>query len=124
MDTNDSIFSDIHPTERDASFAQGFFTRLIDFAFEMAILILLYLFIPRAIMANLSDIGSFVKFLIIIVIIFIYQFVFLLLFNKTIGMMFCRVKLLNKELKPLSSTEKALSIFRTRFSSIKYYQDN
>ena len=121
---NDSIFSDIHPTERDVSFAQGFFTRLIDFVLEMIFLILLYLLIPRAIIANLLDSGSLVRFLIIIVVIFIYQIVFLLLFNKTIGMMICRVKLLNKELRPLSTTEKALSIFRTRFSSIKYYQDN
>jgi uncharacterized RDD family membrane protein YckC len=123
MENDDTIFSDMHLDETEVSLIQGFLTRLIDFAVDIVILFLLYKFIPHDIIANLINGRSFMLFIIVITVAAAYQFVFLLLFNKTIGMMICQVKYLNKELKPLSAREKVLSIFRTRFSKIKYYLD-
>jgi len=123
MENNDNILSQIHPTETEISLAQGFITRLIDLAVEVLIVLLIYYFMPRNILDNLFSRDSIIIFLILIAIAVGYQLTFLMLFNKTAGMMVCRVKLLNKNLKPLSAKEKIVSVFRTRFSKIKYYQD-
>jgi uncharacterized RDD family membrane protein YckC len=122
MDKEDTIFSDIGPGETEVGLAQGLFTRLIDFAVEILILYLVYRFMPGNILQDLINGNSIVVLLIIIAVAVIYQFGFLLLFNKTIGMMICGVKYLNKNHRPLSAKEKLLSIFRTRFSGIKYYK--
>ncbi|WP_462250942.1 RDD family protein [Ferruginibacter sp.] len=123
MDHNDTIFTDIQNHEAEVTMIQGFLTRLIDFAIDMGIIFLIYMLIPREAFLNLISLSSFIIPAIVILLIGVYRFLFLMLFNKTIGMMLCKVKFLNKEFKPLSSKEKVLSIFRTRFSSIKYYKE-
>ena len=123
MDNNDTIFTDIQSPEAEVTMIQGFLTRLIDFAIDMGIIFLIYMLIPRQAFLNLISLSSFIIPGIVILLIGIYRFLFLMLFNKTIGMMLCRVKFLNKEFKPLSNKEKILSIFRTRFSTIKYYKE-
>lgn len=123
MDNNDTIFTDIQSPEAEVTMIQGFLTRLIDFAIDMGIIFLIYMLIPRQAFLNLISLSSFIIPGIVILVIGIYRFLFLMLFNKTIGMMLCRVKFLNKEFKPLSNKEKILSIFRTRFSTIKYYKE-
>ena len=122
MENDDTIFSEITPEETEVSLMQGFLTRLIDFAIDIAILVCIYLLMPWNIFAliNKYSIGVLI---IVVGVTTIYRFLFLVYFNKTIGMMICSVKYLNKELKPLSTKEKLLSIFRTRFSGIKYYKD-
>jgi uncharacterized RDD family membrane protein YckC len=123
MDNNDTIFTDVQIPEAEVTMIQGFLTRLIDFAIDMGIIFLIYMLIPREAFLNLISLSSFIIPAIVILLIGVYRFLFLMLFNKTIGMMLCRVKFLNKEFKPLSNKEKILSIFRTRFSSIKYYKE-
>jgi uncharacterized RDD family membrane protein YckC len=123
MDNNDTIFTDVQIPEVEVTMIQGFLTRLIDFAIDMGIIFLIYILIPRESFLNLIGLSSFIIPAIVILLIGIYRFLFLMLFNKTIGMMLCRVKFLNKEFKPLSNKEKILSIFRTRFSTIKYYKE-
>jgi uncharacterized RDD family membrane protein YckC len=123
MENNDTIFTDIHTTEVEVTMIQGFLTRLVDFAIDIVIIFLIYMLIPREAFLNLISLSSLVIPGIVVLVIAVYRFLFLMLFNKTIGMMLCRVKFLNKEFKPLSNKEKILSIFRTRFSGIKYYKE-
>lgn len=123
METNDTIFSDITPTEVEATSLQGFSVRMIDFIIDIALIISIRFLIPAAVFTSLAGSTSFLFFVIVILVMTIHRFVLLSLFNKTIGMMICRVKFLNKDLQPLSAKEKLLSPFRTRFSTTKYYKD-
>lgn len=123
MENQDTIFTDITPQETEAGMLQGFFTRVFDFAIDLLLLVACYLIVPRHIIISLLSLSAVVFPIIIIAISTAYRLIFLLLFNKTLGMMLCKVTLLNKDLQPLSPKEKLLSIFRTRFSSIKYYKD-
>lgn len=123
MENQDTIFSDITPKEIEAGMLQGFFTRLFDFAIDILVLVALYLLLPMDTILYLLSLSPVVYPLIIIAGSTAYRLIFLLSFNKTVGMMLCRVKLLNKDLQSLSPKEKFLSIFRSRFSSIRYYKD-
>lgn len=123
MENNETIFSDIIPEETRASSFRVFFTKFIDFAADVVIFILLFKLVPRDIIRSAADNGSFIMLFIFIVTVTAYRFIFMLLFNKTLGMMICKVKLLNAALKPLSAKEKFSSLFRSWFSGIKYYND-
>jgi len=123
MENNDTIFSEIESTETEATWLQGFLTKLLDFAIDILFLFLIYKLVPRDLFLGIARLGSGIIFIIVILVATVYRFLFLLLFNKTIGMMICRVKFLNKGLQPLSAKEKLLSIFRSRFSKIRYYKE-
>lgn len=123
MENNDTIFSDIQNQETEAGLMQGFFTRAVDIGIELAMLVMMYKFMPEEILYRIYSINTFIPFFIIIALTVIYQLLFLLFFNKTPGMMICRVKYLNKSLLPLSTREKFASLFRTRFSGIRLYKD-
>lgn len=123
METQDTIFSDITPDETEAGMLLVFFTRVFDFAIDILILLLVYWLLPFDALLYLTSITRVMLPILIIAVSTAYRLIFLLLFNKTIGMMLCRVKLLNKDLQPLSPKGKLISIFKSRFSSIKYYKD-
>ncbi len=123
MENQDTIFSDITPKEIEAGILQKFFTPVFDIAVDMLIIYLLYLVLPRDAFMYLIGISRAMIPAIIVTVSIVQKLFFLLLFNKTVGMILCRVKLLNKDLQPLSPKEKFISLFRSRFSSIKYYKD-
>lgn len=123
MENQDTIFSDITPQEIEAGTMLVFFTRVFDFAIDILILLLVYWLLPFDALLYLTSITRVMIPILIIAGSTAYRLIFLLSFNKTIGMMLCRVKLLNKYLLPLSPKEKLISIFKSRFSSIKYYKD-
>ncbi|MGZ3951694.1 MAG: RDD family protein [Flavisolibacter sp.] len=123
MENNQSILSDLVPDETEVSLGQGFLTRIIDIATEVLLILLFYMIVPRSVILGLNNRSSSVGWIIVLVIVIGYQFFFLFLFGKTVGMMVCRVKYLNRDLKPLSIKEKLLSLFRSRFSGIRYYKD-
>ncbi len=123
MENNDTIFSDIKPAQVEVTLFQGLLTRLIDFAIDIFILYFIHLLMPRDLYLYLVRLSALIVPGIVILVVTVYRFLFLMLFSKTIGMMICSVKLLNKEFQPLSTKEKFLSIFRSRFSTIKYYKD-
>ncbi len=123
MENNDSIFSDIHPEETRASSIQVIFTRLIDFAVDICVVVLFYLLVPQDVLIAMVRKSSLVTPVIFITILTMYRLLLFLLFNRTIGMMLCRVKLLNGALSPLSPKEKFASLFRSWSSEIKYYKE-
>jgi len=123
MENNNTILSEIEPAETEATPLQGFLTRLLDFAIDILILFLIYKLVPRHIVLSIVGLSSAMLLIIVILTATLYRFLFLTLFNKTVGMMICRVKFLNKGFQPLSTREKLLSVFRTRFSPIKYYKE-
>lgn len=124
QENNDTIFSEIEAAEMEATLLQRFMTGLMDFAIDILLIFLVYKIIPRDIFVSIAKLNSILIPIIVILIVAVYRFIFLMLFNKTIGMMVFRVKFLNKRFQPLSNKEKLLSIFRTRFSQIKFYKEN
>ncbi|MGC4103804.1 RDD family protein [Ferruginibacter sp.] len=123
MDNNDTIFTDLVPKETEASKLQAVLSSSIDFAIDIMNIVLSIKFSPLPDLLRAMG-GESVAFLIgMLLLVTLYRFIFLVFFNKTIGMMITRIKLLNGNLKPLSTLEKLTSIYRTRFSKIKYYKD-
>lgn len=123
MENNDTIFTELEPTETEASALQSFFIRLIDFIVDVALLILLIRLLPQELVDIISGKSSILMFAVFISVVILSRFILLVFFNKTAGMMVCRVKQLNAAMQPLTTKEKLLSLFRTRFSKIKYYKE-
>jgi uncharacterized RDD family membrane protein YckC len=123
QDNNDTIFSEIESTEIDATPIQRFMTGFIDFAIDILFIFLIYKIAPTDLLQSLYNISSIIIPVVVLLLATVYRFIFLMLFNKTIGMMIIKVKFLNKTFQPLSNVEKLFSIFRTRFSQIKLYKD-
>ena len=124
MEEKDTIFSDINETEVEGSYFQKLFTSLIDVVISILLIILIYRMLPREISINLIRSASLARYIFIILMMTAYRFIFLLVFNKTIGMMICSVKYLNADFQPLSVKEKILAVFVIRTNSIKYYKNN
>jgi uncharacterized RDD family membrane protein YckC len=123
MENNDTIFSDINSDETEAATAQIFLSRLIDFVADVSILVLLFKFIPSEIYQSVAGKNSYFIFILVIVVSILSRFLFLIFFSKTLGMIICRIKYLNGSFQPLSTKEKLKSLFRTRFSPVRYYKD-
>jgi uncharacterized RDD family membrane protein YckC len=123
MENKDTIFSDINPDETEAGAVQGILTRLIDSVIDFLILFLLYKFVPRDLFLSITNGSPFLIFIFVIAVFLLSRLLLLMIFGKTIGMMICRIKLLNEQLQPLSTGERLLSLFRTRFSKIRYYKE-
>ena len=122
QDKSEEIISKAEFIEIEATPVQRFMTGLLDFAIDIAFIFLLYITGVRNLI-SVSQLRPAHILVIVILLATIYRYLFLLLFNKTLGMMLFRVKFLNKKLEPLSKVEKLYSIFRTRFSQIKLYKD-
>lgn len=123
MNNPENLLSEIKEPEVTVTFFQGFLIRLIDFIVDIGIIFLTYFLTPRQVSQDILSISPLMFPGIVVVTITLYRIVFLLLFNKTIGMMVCHAKLLNKNLQPLTPLEKMLSIFRTSFSATRYYKE-
>jgi uncharacterized RDD family membrane protein YckC len=122
MEDQDSIFSDIKPTEVESSRIQRVFSRWADGAIEIGSLAAILFLLPNETFSRLIDGKSYMIYLIVIVLMTGYRLVCLLLFGRTIGMMVCRLKLLNKHLEPLSTKEKLLTFLPVNIPGIKYYK--
>ena len=92
---------------------------VIDAAIIIALFIGITRYLPETILAKLkSPIRP--EFYILILLAF-YRLVSIFLFNGTIGMLICRIKLLNSELGLLSSKEKTLAAFFILINGVDYY---
>jgi RDD family len=100
QENNDTIFSEIEAAEMEATLLQRFMTGLIDFAIDILLIFLVYKIIPRGIFVSIAKLNSILIPIIVILLVAVYRFIFLMLFNKTIGMMVFRVKFLNKRFQP------------------------
>lgn len=122
QDKSEEIISKAEFIEIQATPVQRFMTGLLDFAIDIAFIFLLYITGVRSLI-SVSQLSPIHILVIVVLLSTIYRYLFLLLFNKTIGMMVFKVKFLNMKLEPLSNVEKLYSIFRTRFSQIRLYKD-
>jgi uncharacterized RDD family membrane protein YckC len=122
MDDKDSILEDIAPAETEAAYFQKLFSGLIDTVIFFALLIGLYKILPPNVIDSFFNNGLFFRVVVFIAIMLVYRMALLLPFDKTVGMMICRVKYLNKDLKPLSVWEKFASTFVSMYSGIKMYR--
>jgi len=123
QENNDSIFSEIEPAKIEATPLQRFMTGLLDFAIDILLIFLIYKIVPRNLLTSFFGLSSIFILIVVILVATVYRFLFLIFFNKTIGMMIFKVKFLNKQLQPLSNLEKLRSTFRTQFSTIKLYKE-
>lgn len=123
LQNNDTIFSEVEFKETEITSLQGFLIWLLDFVIDILIFFLVYTIMPLDILVKIETLDSTFITIIVILVATVNRFLFLLLFDKTISMMVFRVKLLNKQLQPLSNKEKVLSLFRSRFSKMVYYKE-
>lgn len=123
LQNNDTIFSEVEFKETEITSLQGFLIWLLDFVIDILIFFLVYTIMPLDILVKIETLDSTFITIIVILVATVNRFLFLLLFDKTISMMVFRVKLLNKQLQPLSNKEKVLSLFRSRFSKMLYYKE-
>ncbi|QNA44924.1 RDD family protein [Lacibacter sediminis] len=124
MENTDSIFSDIQNSETEASYFQRLLASLIDFAVEIFIVFSIYIIIPKEIILGLIGSNTYTSYFLIFFILFLYRFICIIIFQKTIGMMLCRLKYLNGDLEPLSIKQKLIAVFIPRTQSVKYYKIN
>ncbi|WP_414672816.1 RDD family protein [Lacibacter sp.] len=124
MENTDSILSDIQNSEIEASYFQRLLASLIDFAVEIFIVFLVYITIPKEIILRLIGSTAYTSYFLIFFILFLYRFICIIIFQKTIGMMLFRLKYLNGNLEPLSIKQKLIAVFIPRTQSIKYYKIN
>jgi uncharacterized RDD family membrane protein YckC len=122
MENTDSILSDIQNSETEASYFQRLLASLIDFAVEIFIVFSIYIIIPKEIILGLIGSNTYTSYILIFFILFLYRFICIILFQKTIGMMLCRLKYLNGDLQPLSIKQKLIAVFIPRTQSVKYYK--
>jgi hypothetical protein len=123
MEDKDSILDEIKAEETEAPYLQRLLTTVIDIAIEVSLIIAFFYFLlPRKFIAELFSINQYMNYVFAFIIIFSYRLVFIFLIGRTVGMILCRTKYLNKNLLPLSPKERFVSVFVTRTSGIKYYK--
>ncbi len=110
MEERDSILEDIKTEETEASYFQRLITTLFDIIIEISVMVAFY-FIFKDLIVKLLEVNSYMRYLITLIIIFAYRLICILLFEKTIGMIICKVKYLNNNLQPLSSKERLIAVF-------------
>jgi uncharacterized RDD family membrane protein YckC len=124
VEDKDSIFSDLQTTEVECPYLQRVFANLIDWAIDILLMVILYLLLPKEILSGLINAKSYSIYIIVIVLMLVYRLISILLFSRTVGMMICSVKYLNKSLQPLSGNEKLIAVIAVQTSGIKYYKAN
>jgi uncharacterized RDD family membrane protein YckC len=124
LENTDSILTDIENVETEASFLQRLFANLIDLVIEACVFVAIYVFVPREIILRTIGINPFTRYLFIFLLIVVYRLICIAIFQKTIGMILCRLKYLNYDLEPLTIKQKIIVVFVTKTSSIKYYKAN
>ncbi len=124
MEVQDTIFSDIEDPEVEGTYFQKLFTSLIDTVINLVPIVLIYKFLPQEVSINLIRKSSLNTYIFIILLIALYRLVLLLIFDKTIGMMICRLKYLNGKRQPLTIKEKFIAVFAIRTAKIRYYKSS
>jgi hypothetical protein len=122
MENNDTISSDLEPTEVAPAYWQRVVANVIDWVIEVGLMVMIYFLLPQAVWYNILQESTFARYFVFLGVIFLYRCICLLLLNRTIGMAACRIKYLNGDLQPLSLKEKCIAIFAVRTPKIKYYK--
>ena len=122
MEEKDSILDDFKTEAVEASTSQRVITTLVDLVIEVSILVSFYFLFPRDLLLELLELNSFMRYILALVIILSYRLVCILISGRTIGMIMCGVKYLNRELQPLTLKERLVAVIASRNSNIKYYK--
>ena len=122
MELQESILTDIEPTEIEATLVQRVLSFSIDFILEIGSLVIFYLTLPTNISSFLYRNNPISNYLVVFAWFIIYRLITIMLFQRTIGMAICRTKYLNNNLQPLSGGEKMIAVFGFRSKKIKVYK--
>lgn len=123
MENDDSIFSDLDPTETEGSYTQRILAYMVDWVIEVLLVIMIYILVPKEMIYTLLNNYSYSMYIVIFGLMFLYRAICIFSLGKTIGMLICKIKYLNSSLQPLSSKEKVIAVFVTRTSAIRFYKE-
>jgi uncharacterized RDD family membrane protein YckC len=122
MEEKESIFTDLETGETESGSGRRVFANIIDWLIEMAIIVTIFVLMSKGVIPSIGKGGAYITYIIVFVIMFLYRLICLLVFNRTVGMMICRIKYLNHDLQPLSTKEKLIAVFAVRTARIRYYK--
>ena len=122
MEEKDSIFTDLETGETESGSGRRVFANIIDWLIEMVMIVTVFVLMAKGIVPDIDNGAAYETYIIVFVIMFSYRLLCLLIFNRTAGMIICRIKYLNDHLQPLSSKEKLIAVFAVRTARIRYYK--
>jgi hypothetical protein len=91
MDNNDTIFSDLEPTEVAPAHWQRVVANISDAVIEIGLMVMIYFLLPDEIWYDLMQEKTFARYFIFFGVLFLYRLICLLLMGRTIGMAACRI---------------------------------
>jgi uncharacterized RDD family membrane protein YckC len=121
MDLQENLLTDIEVPQVEAPQGLKILSGIIDFVLEIGLLILLYIILPGEIRSYLIKTEAISTYLVTFAWITIYRIITIFAFQRTVGMIICRIKFLNEDLQPLSPGEKMTAVF-IRSKKIKVYK--
>lgn len=122
MEDQVSILEDIKGEEVEAPYFQRLLTNLFDWIIEVALMIAIYLLLPKEIIYKVFTVGPYMRYVFVFIVVLGYRLFCLFLLGKTIGMLICRSKYLNGQLQELSLKEKLTAVLVPKIFDIKYYK--
>lgn len=121
MQENQSFLSDIVEEHVEATYLQKLLYGIIDTVIYLLLIMVIVKVLPREFLSIF--IGRFKTYITVVIIMILYRMIFILVFGRTIAMAICKMKYLNRELKPLSLKERLYVSLPYKPASIKYYKD-
>ena len=122
MEVEESILTDIDPTEIEASPVQRILSFIIDLILEIGSLVILYIILPNDLKIFLDRNNPIYRYVVVFLWFMLYRLITIMLFQRTIGMSICRTKYLNANLQVLSGGEKLIAVIDIRIKKIKVYK--
>jgi hypothetical protein len=122
METQQNLLTDVEPQETLSTTPQRIFTNIIDYVLEIAVLAVIYIFMPDEMRLLMSKYKPYATYLLVFLVFTAYRMITIVLLQRTIGMILCRTKYLNENLAPLMFGEKMIATFAVRTKNIKIYK--
>lgn len=122
MESPENILNDIVPGEIPASQGQRYIGNLIDGILNAAVFAGMFFLVPSEYLVKFLNADFIYRLLLLLLIMFCFRFVFILLWGRSIGMIVARIKYLNKDLQPLTTSQKLMAAFIQKGNGISYYK--
>ena len=122
MESQENILADIVSTEVEVSSLQRILSNIIDLILEIGLLVVFYEIIPTEMRAFIIKNRPISTYLFVFAWLTAYRLLTILLLQRTIGMIICRIKYLSRNFQPLTSREKVIATFLVRTKNIRLYE--
>lgn len=118
----ENILSDIEPEEIPASQGQRYVSNLIDGITNIAIFVAAFFLVPDEFLLKFANTNIVYRMLLLVAVSFCFRYISILLFGKSLGMLLAGLKYLNKDLQPLTASQKLIAAFLNKMNGINYYK--